>query len=116
MTATHADDTIVPIDLEHLAKYTLGSRDLEGELLALFSGQAPVYVGQMLAAADASAWKNAAHTLKGSARAVGAVSVGREAELLEQSTYSADRAVREKKLETLNGVLREAIAFINSRI
>ena len=59
-----------PIDLQHLQRITLGDADLEREVLAMFSAQA-VRLAATLAAlpADAAAL---AHTLKGSARAIGA--------------------------------------------
>ncbi len=73
-----ADD---PIDIEHLARMTLGDNSLEHEVLAMFSAQAVGLVGALATLpADAGAL---AHTLKGSARAVGAFSVADAAERLE---------------------------------
>ncbi|MGA7996925.1 MAG: Hpt domain-containing protein, partial [Bradyrhizobium sp.] len=59
-----------PIDFEHLQRMTLGDAGLEREVLAMFSAQA-VRLVEALARlpADAGAL---AHTLKGSARAIGA--------------------------------------------
>jgi len=70
-----------PIDLAHLQRMTLGNASLEREVLALFSVQA---VG--LAAALASLPSDAtalAHTLKGSACAIGAFAVADAAGHLE---------------------------------
>jgi HPt (histidine-containing phosphotransfer) domain-containing protein len=70
-----------PIDLAHLQRMTLGNASLEREVLALFSVQA---VG--LAAALASLPSGAtalAHTLKGSACAIGAFAVADAAGHLE---------------------------------
>ena len=72
-----------PVDLEHLRRYTFGSVELERELLDLFASQAPNYLSAMKSAGDAQSWKDAAHSLKGSARAVGANAVANEAERLE---------------------------------
>ena len=62
-----------PIDTAHLQRMTLGDASLEREVLAMFSAQA---VGLVSALAglppDAGAL---AHTLKGSARAIGAFAV-----------------------------------------
>ena len=74
-----------PLDHAHLARYTLGDKPLELEILDLFLGEAPQTLGRLedLAAtvpADAKAWMQGCHTLKGSARAVGAVHVAAAAE------------------------------------
>ena len=69
------------IDFEHLQRMTLGDAAIEQEVLAMFSAQSDRLV-QTLAAmpADASAL---AHTLKGSARAIGAFAVADAAARLE---------------------------------
>jgi HPt (histidine-containing phosphotransfer) domain-containing protein len=70
-----------PIDIEHLARMTLGDASLEHEVLAMFSAQAVSLIGALTALpADAGAL---AHTLKGSARAIGAFAVADAAESLE---------------------------------
>lgn len=70
-----------PIDTEHLARMTLGDDGLEREVLAMFSAQAVGVIATLAAMpADAGAL---AHTLKGSARAIGAFRVADAAEHLE---------------------------------
>jgi len=70
-----------PIDIEHLQRMTLGDAGLEREVLAMFSAQAVRLVGTLAnLPADAGAL---AHTLKGSARAIGAFAVAEAAALLE---------------------------------
>jgi HPt (histidine-containing phosphotransfer) domain-containing protein len=70
-----------PIDIEHLARMTLGDASLKHEVLAMFSAQAVSLIGALTALpADAGAL---AHTLKGSARAIGAFAVADAAESLE---------------------------------
>jgi HPt (histidine-containing phosphotransfer) domain-containing protein len=62
-----------PIDLDHLARVTLGDASLEREVLELFVKQAARIVAALAASsADAAAL---AHTLKGAARAIGAFRV-----------------------------------------
>src|SRR3546814_3506289 len=56
-----------PLDLVHLSKYTFGDRSLEGELLGLFRSQAGIYISRLEAAENAKDWRDAAHSLKGSA-------------------------------------------------
>jgi HPt (histidine-containing phosphotransfer) domain-containing protein len=71
-----------PIDLVHLARMTLGDRGLEREVLALFDRQATVLLSRMRAASPGSV-TTVAHTLKGSARGVGAWRVAAAAEAVE---------------------------------
>jgi HPt (histidine-containing phosphotransfer) domain-containing protein len=71
-----------PIDLVHLARMTLGDRGLEREVLALFDRQATVLVARMRASPPAAV-TSVAHTLKGSARGVGAWQVAAAAEAVE---------------------------------
>ena len=73
-----------PIDRAHLLRMALGDRALEREVLALFERQADMLIGRMpgLEPAGAAAL---AHTLKGSARGIGAWQVARAAEAIERS-------------------------------
>jgi HPt (histidine-containing phosphotransfer) domain-containing protein len=72
-----------PIDLVHLARMTLGDRSLEREVLQLFDRQAMLLCGRMAATASPAACADLAHTLKGSARGLGAWRVAAAAEVLE---------------------------------
>ena len=70
-----------PLDIEHLRRMTLGDDSLEREVLAMFSAQAVRLAGTLATLpADAGAL---AHTLKGSARAIGAFGVAAAAARLE---------------------------------
>jgi HPt (histidine-containing phosphotransfer) domain-containing protein len=70
-----------PIDIAHLQRMTLGDASLEREVLAMFSAQATGLVGALAnLPSDAGAL---AHTLKGSARAIGAFAVADAASSLE---------------------------------
>ena len=70
-----------PIDFEHLKRMTLGDAGLEQEVLGMFSAQSARLIGMLAALpADAAAL---AHTLKGSARAIGAFGVADAAARLE---------------------------------
>ena len=73
-----------PIDLVHLSRMTLGDRGLEREVLALFDRQATVLVSRMRSASPGSV-TTVAHTLKGSARGVGAWRVAAAAEAVEHA-------------------------------
>ena len=70
-----------PIDIEHLRCMTLGDAGLEREVLAMFSAQSVSLIGTLASLPkDAGAL---AHTLKGSARAIGAFRVAEAAGRLE---------------------------------
>jgi HPt (histidine-containing phosphotransfer) domain-containing protein len=71
-----------PIDLVHLARTTLGDRSLEREVLQLFDRQSMLLIARMRAASPEGI-ALLAHTLKGSARGIGAWRVARAAEALE---------------------------------
>jgi len=96
-----------PIDLVHLARMTLGERSLEREVLQLFDRQAAILMSRMQTA-PAEALGALAHTLKGSARAIGAVRVARAAEAVE----FADPADLARALAALGTATEEARAFI----
>ena len=64
------------IDVEHLARMTLGDRSLEREVLHLFDLQSSMLVERMRHG-PAAAIGTSAHTLKGSARGIGAWRIAR---------------------------------------
>ncbi|MBG51365.1 MAG: Hpt domain-containing protein [Rhodobiaceae bacterium] len=99
------------IDLVHLSKYTLGERALECELLGLFKAQAGVYLARMQAADCVKTWTDAAHTLKGSARGVGAWAVADQAELAE-ALRNPEGAARDDALMMLEAAIDETVAHI----
>ena len=81
-----------PIDLVHLAKQTFGERDLEAELLRLFDRQAAQIVARLSdpVMPDRRWRSDLAHTLKGSARAIGAFGVASAAESYEACCAAND--------------------------
>ncbi|HUU67817.1 MAG TPA: Hpt domain-containing protein [Methyloceanibacter sp.] len=103
-----------PVDLVHLSRYTLGERDLEREVLELFCTQSVLCLEQLRAAMSDKAWKDAAHSLKGSASAIGAwraAKAAERAEALQGDGLTQFRAARITEIETS---LREAEAYIVS--
>ncbi len=101
-------DAVRPLDLVHLAKYTFGDRGLECELLGLFRSQADIYVSRLETSANAKEWRDAAHSLKGSARGLGAWALGDIAEDVELLSFE-DEAGRAAAVMRL----REAILVVN---
>jgi len=72
-----------PFDRAHLDRMTHGDRALAREVLRLFDSQAERQLEAMASADNAKARADAAHTLKGAARGVGAFAVARTAEDVE---------------------------------
>jgi HPt (histidine-containing phosphotransfer) domain-containing protein len=92
-----------PIDNAHLDRMTLGDIALEREVLAMFSAQAVGLIARLatLSSEGRSSQSRSseggsseglalAHTLKGSARAIGAFRVGDAAEALEAALRNGD--------------------------
>ena len=98
-----------PIDLVHLARMTLGDRSLEREVLQLFDRQATLLIARMRSTTPEDV-ATLAHTLKGSARGIGAWRVARAAEAVEMAG-SADAEI-EKALDQLAATADGARALI----
>ena len=100
-----------PVDRAYLARFTLGNAALEREVLDLFAEHAPTYLLHLMAAETDRAWYEAAHTLKGSARAVGARRVALEAERAE-ALKGPSAAERAAMIDGLAAALDEARRYI----
>jgi HPt (histidine-containing phosphotransfer) domain-containing protein len=97
-----------PIDIEHLQRMTLGDASLEREVLAMFSAQAVSLMGTLASLpADTVVL---AHTLKGSARAIGAFAVADAAGHLEAAIQNGADPTEEL------AELHEAIALARTAI
>jgi HPt (histidine-containing phosphotransfer) domain-containing protein len=96
-----------PIDIGHLKRMTLGDAGLEREVLAMFSGQAARLI-DALAGLPAEAGE-LAHTLKGSARAIGAFHVADAAEALEAAIRDGEPAQAMAELRDAIEQARRAI-------
>jgi HPt (histidine-containing phosphotransfer) domain-containing protein len=72
------------IDRACLARYTMHNPDLEREIIKLFLDQLPISLQMLRDSLTAADWKLAAHTIKGSAAAVGAGEINRLATELEK--------------------------------
>ena len=73
-----------PLDLVHLARQTGGDRTLENEILQLFRQQIGLCAAQLKMTSGRER-KLIAHTIKGSARAVGAFGLSRIAAQIEDA-------------------------------
>ncbi len=72
------------LDRAHLARYTGGEPALEREILGLFLEQAATLIEKLAGSQAPDSWRFAAHSLKGSARAVGAWELAALAERAEK--------------------------------
>ena len=103
------------IDLVHLSRQTLSDQALEVELLDLFDRQSARIVGQLQGAGadDGKVCGDLAHTLRGSALAVGASRVARTAQIYEARCAPAPRGpAAAAALDALAGAVAEARATI----
>ena len=98
-----------PIDRAHLSRYTLGDVQLEREVLALFIEQAPDLLVRLRSARTTREWHMAAHTLKGSARAIGAWRLAKVAEAAEQEGGPGQDCEWASAIETEIGAIRTSL-------
>ena len=103
------------IDLEHLARMTLGERSLEAEVLALFGQQAEVLLAHMREAAP-KAVAAFAHTLKGSARGIGAWRIAAAADAVEKNAIARNAGGVAGAVARLAAAVEEAKAVIADRL
>jgi HPt (histidine-containing phosphotransfer) domain-containing protein len=111
---TSAKGRTRPVDLKHLSRYTLGERALERGILELFCTQSAIYLERLRVAPSERQWQDAAHSLKGSAQAIGAwrtAAAAERAESLSGATLSEARSARLRELESS---VDEAKAYIRS--
>ena len=79
---SHDPDTEPEIDFVHLNQYVAGDIALTQEIFGLFQHQVEMWGRMLLPEADDESWASVTHSLKGSARAVGAIGLG---DLCEQA-------------------------------
>jgi len=114
MTEKQPTDSSPEIDFDHLNLYVDGDADLTAELFSLFQNQCETWMKMISMDVDADMFSSAAHTLKGTAQAVGAMrlahlcqqaedhhemkgSKGRKAQLIQDIEFTVSRVVTEIK-------------------
>jgi HPt (histidine-containing phosphotransfer) domain-containing protein len=108
------------IDLVHLSRQTMGDNILETELLTLFQGQSLQCAKRLedLESASGAKWRgDLAHTLKGSALAIGAFKLARAAANYEEAIRAgaSDSEVKRRTLAETIAEARNAIAPLLER-
>jgi HPt (histidine-containing phosphotransfer) domain-containing protein len=94
-----------PVDLVYLSRQTMGDPGLEAEVLRIFLTQARVCLEAWKQALNDAARKEAAHALKGSARAIGAFALADHAAAAEIAGYR-DIAALEAEMERVFAYIR----------
>ena len=102
------------VDLDHLAQYTGGDRNLEDQLFSLFLLNAVRYIDDMAQSGGGQTWKMAAHTLKGGARGIGAWDVADQSEQAEAALHAPDDA-RDRLIRELRDAVERVRAFVEAR-
>ncbi|MEM7301113.1 MAG: Hpt domain-containing protein [Pseudomonadota bacterium] len=110
MQALKQQENDRPVDLVHLARQTMGDRELEREVLSLFVNQSRQHLRRLREAKSQSECKMMAHTIKGSARGLGAWQVASAAEAIE------GRIPSRSELARLEGAMDEAAIYIGDLI
>jgi HPt (histidine-containing phosphotransfer) domain-containing protein len=116
---TVATDSPAPveavIDFEHLARMTLGEPDLEAEVLTLFDQQADILLARMRDAPP-KAVAAFAHTLKGSARGIGAWRLAAAADAVETNAVRSYTGGGPRAAARLVAAVEEVKAVIAERL
>jgi HPt (histidine-containing phosphotransfer) domain-containing protein len=113
-SAAGVPPAVEPVDFAHLRRFTLGDRHLEAEILGLFLAQVPITIATLKRAETDGAWYVAAHTLQGSARAVGARRLALLATQAERLGGISDPDACRMMVCMLEEAAEEAQAFIGS--
>jgi HPt (histidine-containing phosphotransfer) domain-containing protein len=114
--AMPAPENPLTIDEIHLERMTLGDRSLEREVLEIFARQTTMTLERIAGSGPACA-AAAAHTLKGSARGIGAWRVALAAERLEEAaTGDGDETAMLAAIAELEAASSEARLAIGLRL
>lgn len=101
------------IDFAHLNRYVDGDPELTREVFGLFRNQVEMWGRGLTADADDDLWSNVTHSLKGSARAVGAVGLAEACEKAEALTGDERRpGAREVAVESLQHRISQVLSEI----
>jgi len=103
-----------PVDLVHLSRFSLGDEKLEREVLRLFRAQTRVYLDRLESATDSASWCHAAHTIKGSAKGIGAWAVASAAQFAEELAAAPGGKGAAAAIKELRSAVEAAMTFIDA--
>jgi HPt (histidine-containing phosphotransfer) domain-containing protein len=98
------------VDFAYLEGYAANDAALIEEVLGMFKEQAELWV-RLLDPAASTGWRDAAHTLKGAARGIGAGAVAETCEAAEMAE-GADPGQKQVMLDRIRDALDQALADI----
>jgi HPt (histidine-containing phosphotransfer) domain-containing protein len=102
------------IDFSHLEHYVGGDQAIIREVLALFSDQARTVLPTLDPSGPADQWRNAAHSLKGSALGIGAMALASacgDAEAAKEAAAEEKAAARARIADCLGAVLADIATY-----
>ena len=99
------------VDFNHLEGFAQGDEGLIEEVLNLFRQQAALWLPLLDPSAPDGAWRDAAHSLKGSALGVGAFEAARACEAAEQA-FQEPLGVKAARLLSVRDAVDRALADI----
>lgn len=102
------------IDFSHLEHYVGGDQAIIREVLDLFRDQARTVLTALDPEGPADQWRNAAHSLKGSALGIGAKALAAacgEAEVVREESLAAKQAARARISDCLGAALGEIALY-----
>lgn len=105
-----------PVDLVHLSRQTFGSKELEAEVLGLFLNHSRLCFQRLRQATSEREYIEAAHAIKGSARAIGAFTLADMAEQLEQSVKTGHLDGTEPAIDEIEQCLELTNSYISHLI
>ncbi|MFN3522727.1 MAG: Hpt domain-containing protein [Phenylobacterium sp.] len=97
------------VDFAYLEDFAAGDGEVIEEVLSLFREQAEIWSSLLDPAVEG--WRDAVHTIKGSARGIGAFSLGEACERAERDGPAALDGVR----DALDLALSDVAAYVHER-
>lgn len=102
------------LDLAQLRQFTAGEPALEREIAELFAETSAAYLAALVPEADDRSWREAAHSLKGSARSIGArrlaLAAAAAEELIGADAAAPRRAAARDEVQA--GIVQVVAAFM----
>jgi HPt (histidine-containing phosphotransfer) domain-containing protein len=104
------------VDFDHLERYAGHDQALVDEVLSIFREQAAMWLRLLDPRAPGGAWRDAAHSLKGSALGVGAFALADECEIAERSEGEVERTVALDRIrDELDRALADVAAYAHEQ-
>lgn len=106
------------VDFAYLENYAGGDQQVVGEVLAMFREQAALWARLIDPAAEAGqaeGWRDAVHTLKGSARSIGAGPLGDACAAAEATPDATRSAALGRVLDALDLALSDIAAYLHEQ-